>query len=66
MISNLGKLSDSTKKKTKKKKPKPQTNSPLYQLQVEEGITHGRKPELVAYRGLNKLQIMTSYNKQKL
>ena len=35
----------------------------LYQLQVEEGITHGRKPELIAYRGLKKLQVTTSNNK---
>ena len=59
MISNLGRVSDS-------EISKPQTNRPLYQLQVEEGVTHGRKPEPDAYRGLNKLRVTTSYNKQKL
>ena len=47
------------------KPPKFQTKRPLYQLQVQEGVTHGRKPKPAAYRGLIKLGVTTSYNKQK-
>ena len=47
------------------KPPKPQTKRPLYQLQVEEDVTHGRKPEPAAYKGLIKLRITATYNNQK-
>ena len=45
--------------------PKSQTKQPLYQVQVKESVIHGRKPEPAVYRGLIKLQVTISFNKQK-
>ena len=45
------------------KPPKFQTKQPLYQLQLQEGVTHGRKPKPTAYRGLIKLRVTNKRNR---